>query len=70
MALRIISRAEFRHRQGGISRATEYRKRKVDPAYPKIVRVSRRLTGILEDDADRYIAGLAGRDDRGEAGSE
>jgi hypothetical protein len=69
MTPRIITRQEFRQRVGGISKATERRQRLRDPAYPKIVKISPGRTGIYEEDCDRLIARVVGRDQQGGKGS-
>ena len=53
---RIIGRREFRKRLGNISRTTEFRLSKSDPAFPQLIQVTPGLKGFFEDEADAYIA--------------
>ena len=53
---RIIGRREFRKRLGNISRTTEFRLSKSDPAFPRLVQVTPGLTGFFEDECNDYIA--------------
>ena len=53
---RIISRREFRKRLGGISRTTEFRLRKREPDFPRLVWISPGLSGYYEDEASTFIS--------------
>ncbi len=55
---RVISRREFRRRLGNISRTTEFRISKGDPAFPQLVQMTPGMTGYYEDEADAYISTL------------
>jgi hypothetical protein len=56
--LTLITLAEFRRRRGGIARSTDRRHRLTDPNYPTIYQISDGVFGVLESEANTYIAGL------------
>ena len=52
----LIPRSEARRRVGGISRATEHRRLKHEPDWPKPVAIGPGKSGYVQSEIDAYIA--------------
>jgi hypothetical protein len=62
--LTLVPSAEHRRRLGGISRATEVRRRKLDPAWPKPV-IQGGAVYYVDAESKNYIRGLIASRDAG-----
>ena len=59
----LIPRSEARRRVGGISRATEHRRLKDEPEWPRPVAIGLGKSGYVQSEIDAYIAKkIAARD--------
>jgi predicted DNA-binding transcriptional regulator AlpA len=52
----LIPRSEARRRVGGISRATEHRRLKNEPDWPKPVAIGPGKSGYVQSEIDWYVA--------------
>jgi predicted DNA-binding transcriptional regulator AlpA len=61
----LIPRSEARRRVGGISRATEHRRLKTEPDWPRPVAIGPGKLGYVQSEIDAYITKkVAARDGR------
>jgi predicted DNA-binding transcriptional regulator AlpA len=61
----LIPRSEARRRVGGISRATEHRRLKDEPDWPRPVAIGPGKSGYVQSEIDAYIARKIAARDRG-----
>jgi predicted DNA-binding transcriptional regulator AlpA len=52
----LIPRSEARRRVGGISRATEHRRLKNEPDWPRPVAIGPGKSGYVQSEIDSYVA--------------